>query len=177
MYSIYADFVSLRQLHVGDLFAAMGVYVIWDGQARTRPTYIGEGNILKRFADHSLRSARASVRSFAHPIEGYVAILGERRTRTAKLEAQALERLLLDVARDTDRQPAVNVQPGSGAVVRLLCEAEPTLRVAVRGFDPLQHPRTARPLDTVKEIKVWRLGEDDYEFAHDWRLRRVQKKA
>ena len=85
-----------------------------------------------------------------------------------------VERLLLDVARETDRLPAVNVHPGHGSVIRLLCRHE-LLRVSVRGYDPLAPPRGARPLGRVKVIKAWRTGTGDYDIEHDWRLRPLRR--
>ena len=55
MHTIRVNFESLREVHLGNLFGACGVYVLWDSQAQARPTYIGEGNILKRLSDHWMR--------------------------------------------------------------------------------------------------------------------------
>ena len=103
---------------------------------------------------------------------GTLPSLMEAQEGSISLESLAVERLLLDVARDTDRDPAVNVRPGASSIVRLLCEVEPTLRVAVRGYDPLLPPRESRPLAKVKQIKAWHLDADTYDLVHDWRHRR-----
>jgi len=80
---IKASFQRIVETILPDLIEAVGVYVIWDGQARARPTYIGEGTILKRLADHSSR--------FAKPFDGYIAILGDTSSGTAKHEAEIVE--------------------------------------------------------------------------------------
>lgn len=67
MYTIHADFQRFRDVNLIDMIGATGVYVIWDARAKARPTYIGEGNILKRFTDHVRRDGRR----FAHPWNGY----------------------------------------------------------------------------------------------------------
>ena len=75
---------------------------------RRGPTYVGEGNILKRFADHAKRDDRR----FAHPWNGYLEIIAGSMRDVHKYESTLVERLILDVAKDTDRQPQVNVHPG-----------------------------------------------------------------
>src|SRR5438132_6724667 len=101
---IKASFQRIVETILPDLIEAVGVYVIWDGQARARPTYLGEGTILKRLAEHSTR--------FALPFDGYIAILGDLSSRTAKRESEIVEALLLSVAYETDRLPFHNQAPG-----------------------------------------------------------------
>lgn len=55
MYTIYAEFQRFREVNLVELIGVTGVYVIWDARSKARPTYIGEGNILKRFTDHVKR--------------------------------------------------------------------------------------------------------------------------
>ena len=135
MYSIYAEFQRFRDVNLINLIGATGVYVIWDAHAKARPTYIGEGNILKRFTDHVKRDNRR----FAHPWNGYVAIIAGSTGNVHKTESTVVERLILDVAKDTDREPIVNVHPGHANRVLRFCRDE-TLRVAISGYDPLLHP-------------------------------------
>jgi len=59
---IKAEFRRLDEHSLPSLIGAVGVYVMWDGQARARPTYFGEGTILKRLAEHPTR--------FALPFDG-----------------------------------------------------------------------------------------------------------
>lgn len=166
MHTIYADFQRFREVDLSELIGAVGVYVIWDAHAKARPTYIGEGNILKRFTDHAARDGRR----FSHPWNGYVSIISGSTYGVHKDEASTVERLLLDVARDTDRMP-INTHPGSASAVRFLCRRE-TLRVVISRYDPLTPPAEGRPLSRIKEIKAWNDGHDDYCFDHNWRFRR-----
>src|ERR1700674_2997394 len=83
MYTICAEFQRFRDVNLVELIGATGVYVIWDARAKARPTYIGEGNILKRFTDHVKRHNRR----FAHPWNGYVAIIAGS-TRDVKMGRQ-----------------------------------------------------------------------------------------
>jgi hypothetical protein len=170
MHTIRVNSIRFHDLHIGDLFGRVGVYVIWDARAKARPTYIGEGNILTRFADHSNRDKR----KFARPLDGYVALLGDKQEKYAKFEGKAVERLLLDVAKDTDREPTVNINPGAASVVGLLCETESTLRIVVQGCDPFFHPGHFHRLEKSKEIKAWLCQRREYEMTHDWRLRRLR---
>lgn len=170
MYTIYATFQRFRDVDLAALIGATGVYVIWDARAIARPTYIGEGNILKRFTDHVKRDNRR----FAHPWNGYVAIIAGSTRDVHKSESTIVERLILDVARDTDRTPQVNVHPGHLSRVLALCRHE-MLRIAVSGYDPLVPPAESVPLSRVKEIKVWTDDQETYELEHAWRRRRIRQ--
>jgi hypothetical protein len=170
VYTIHARFERFADVLVPDLIAATGVYVVWDSQARARPTYVGEGIVLKRIADHAAHGSRR----FALPWDGYIALLSGSTRGVHKEEARVVERLLLDVASDTDRLPTVNAQPGAASVVTRCCSSE-TLRVSIEGFDPLVPPRESRPLQRAKTIQVRPLEGGSYEFEHDWRRRRVRK--
>ena len=170
MYTIYADFQRFRDINLADLIGATGVYVIWDARARARPTYIGEGNVLKRFTDHVKRDNRR----FAHPWNGYVAIIAGRTRGVHKTESTVVERLLIDIAKATDRQPKVNVHPGHVNRVLAFCRDE-MLRVAVSGYDPLIPPVESRPLTRLREIRVTAFDDGEYEIASDWSRRRLRQ--
>lgn len=170
MVTIEAEFTRFADLHISNLFGVIGVYVLWDARAIARPTYIGEGNVLKRLGDHSHRGKR----KFVRPVDGYVAILGEKKRNFSKDESKAVERLLLDVADDTDRLPAHNIDQGAAKVVRFFCEIEPTLRVKVTGYDPFFHPDRPKRLTHAMEIRAHRQS-DSYTLEHDWRLRRLRE--
>ena len=172
MYTIYAEFQRFRDVNLVELIGATGVYVIWDARAKARPTYIGEGNVLKRFTDHVKRDNRR----FAHPWNGYVAIIAGSTRDVHKYESTVVERLMLDVAKETDRQPQVNVHPGHVSRVLRFCRDE-MLRIAVSGYDPLIPPSESKPLRKLKEIKVTASTESDdsYDFTSDWSLRRLRQ--
>ena len=169
MYTINARFLRFQDANLNDLIQAIGVYVIWDARAKARPTYLGEGNILKRFSDHAERDDR----TFAHPWNGYVAIIDGSAHGVHKEESRAVECLLLDVAAETDRLPVVNAHPGAKSAVIGFCRNE-TLRIAISGFDPLLHPENATRLPGTKEIKARADGENSYTLEHDWRLPRLR---
>jgi hypothetical protein len=172
MYTIFAEFQGFRDVNLVELIGATGVYVIWDARSKARPTYIGEGNILKRFTDH----VRRDNRRFAHPWNGYVAIITGSTHSVHKSESTVVERLILDVAKDTDRDPQVNVHPGHASRVLRFCQDE-MLRIAVSGYDPLINPAESKPLSGVKEIKVSASADGDgtYGITHDWHLRRLRR--
>jgi hypothetical protein len=172
VYTIKAEFQRFRDVNLVELIGATGVYVIWDARSKARPTYIGEGNILKRFTDHVKRDNRR----FAHPWNGYVAIIAGSTHDVHKYESTVVERLLLDVAKETDRQPQVNVHPGHVSRVLRFCRDE-MLRIAVSGFDPLIPPSESKPLTKLKVIKVTASTESDdsYDFTCDWNLRRLRQ--
>jgi len=163
---IRARFDRLTELRVVDLVRAVGVYVIWDGQARARPTYIGEGTVLTRLADHANR--------FTPPFDGYVAILGDTSSRTAKREAEIVEALLLAVAEDTDRLPPHNKAPGKTTGIERIFRSHGVLRASISGYDPLGIPWQSRRLAAAKTIRLEHLGLGALDVRHGWRLRRLQ---
>jgi hypothetical protein len=170
VHTIYADFQRFHDTNLVDLIGATGVYVIWDAHAIARCTYIGEGVILERFTKHVKRDGRR----FSRPWNGYVAIIAGSTRGVHKWESTIVERLLLDVAKKTDRSPRVNVHPGHANRVMALCREE-KLRVSISGYDPFLNPAQSRPLSTIKEIKAWAVGCDAYDFDHSWRLRKLRQ--
>lgn len=169
MYTIRAKFEPFRGISLSELLGAVGVYVIWDAHAKARPTYIGEGNVLKRFTDHVERDGRA----FPRPWNGYVAVITGSTRNVHKEESRAVERLLLDVASETDRKPTVNAHPGSASCVLRFC-CDEVLRVAMTGCDPFVNPE--RSMVRSNEIKARSNGQD-YQIEHTWRLRRLRPPA
>ncbi len=164
---VRATFQRLSDVSVTDLIGAVGVYVIWDGKARARPTYIGEGTILQRLAQHAER--------FAWPFDGYVAITGDIGTVTAKHEAEILKTVLLAVAADTDRLPNNNKAPGDTRAIGKIFRSHNTLRIRVSGYDPLGIPWQARQMNGSKVATLRILDEElPPSLEHQWRLRRLQ---
>lgn len=166
MHVIKASFERLSAARFVDLISMVGVYVIWDAQSKARPTYIGEGVVLKRLTAHIDR--------LAAPLDGYIALIGEEGVATAKADAETVEMLLLEVAERTDRFPVVNEQRGKFTPLDRIFQRHGTLRVNIAGFDPLQQPWHAQRLPSPKRI-VLRDRANGIELDHDWRLRRRQR--
>jgi hypothetical protein len=170
MYTIRLDFQRFIDLDLRALIGAIGIYVIWDGRAKARPTYIGEGTILRRFAQHVTRDERR----FAYPWDGYVGVLSGSTPGVHKDEARVAERVLLDVAFHCDRLPPANQHPGNSAIVCDFCRSQ-TLQLVVSGYDPFAAPKTARLLSRTKRIKVRSTALGGYEVQADWQLRRLRQ--
>jgi hypothetical protein len=166
---IRAEFLRLTEMPAIGLFGLTGAYVIWDSRARGRPSYVGEGVLLTRLAEH------ASSARFATPLDGYVAITGRRDSARAKRDAEILEAVLLKVADHTDRLPTQNLAPGKLKSLDRLLRRHPTVRIRIQGFDPLGIPQQARPLARAKTAHCRYLHEERaVEIDHNWRLRRLQ---
>jgi len=164
---IHAIFERTSEAPVGDLFGATGVYVLWTPRARVRPSYIGEGYLLHRLSDHC--------RTFGDGFDGTLAILGHDDTWRLKEEAQIVEHLLLAVADDVDRAPAVNKSAGIRAGVRKVFRSHGVLRINISGLDPLRDPLDPNVrLRAAKRI-VLRSGGGDGEpvVEHEWNLRPI----
>src|SRR5260221_9970864 len=99
------DFRRLNEVNVTELFDTLGVYVLWDGRSRSVPSYIGEGDLLKRVYDHS--------KVYAKPLSGYIGRLGDQSRRYFKTDAETVEAVLLHIADRIGRTPLHNRQSGS----------------------------------------------------------------
>lgn len=165
---IRVRFDRLDDQSVVDLAGAVGVYVIWAGKAVAKPTYIGEGSLLKRLGDH--------VGRFPQPWDGYVAITGDVGSPTAKRQAEIVEALLLEVADRVDRRPTANAARGKTNRIYPIFRSHGVLRVRVTGYDPLGIPWQGGRL---KQPKVIRLEDVDraginISMQYSWRLRKRQ---
>jgi len=164
MHVIDVHFERLSMIPVASALGEIGVYVLWDALAKARPTYVGEGNILKRLVEH--------VERFALPLDGYVAPLDAPTRQRAKADAEIVEALLIEVADRTDRRPSVNVAAGKLRGLDAIFRLHGTLRVNVRMYDPLVAPRGARRLAGTKQIVLRDFANGAALLDHDWQLRR-----
>ena len=165
MHRIDAEFIPFDELPFSSLFRAVGVYVIWDARQIARPSYIGEGDLLRRFAtEHASR--------FHAPIQGYAAILGNSGTRAHKRDAELTELLLLQCAAVTDRYPTVNVAAHRLSLLDRATARLGTIRVALSGRDPFTPPwARAKYFSTGARINA-RPAEAEHGFDHPWTRRR-----
>lgn len=163
MHVIDADFRLLKEIAVSALFGFVGTYILWDGQARVKPSYIGEGNVLKRIVDHS--------KDYAMPLNGYIAILGEATRTGAKRDAEILETVLLEAAAETRRSPPNNSQAGSLRGIASLFSRHGVIRVNLTGYNPLSPPRLRRVFDERKEIRLIDDGFGNIFMSHPWKSR------
>jgi hypothetical protein len=83
MHVIDACFRRLSEISIPDLLGEIGVYVLWSGRAKARPSYIGEGNVLSRLVNHHDR--------FSKPFDGFAAVLS--RADTARVNVSGLDPL------------------------------------------------------------------------------------
>lgn len=166
MHIVDVDFQRLSELSVPDLLGELGVYVVWDGHAKARPTYIGEGGILRRLVEHEKR--------FARPFDGFAAVLShpDVSPQRAKADGTIVEAVLLEVARQTDREPAVNVAPGQLRHLDDIFAQHGTVRLNVSGMDPLRPPEEGPRIRGVRRITLQRTLDGVIEVDHPWRMRR-----
>ncbi len=167
MHVINVDFQRLSDLAVPDLLGELGVYVLWDGLAKARPTYIGEGNILRRLVEHDDR--------FTRPLDGFAAVLSRPDIpwQRAKAAGTIVEAMLLSVAKQTDRTPSVNVAPGQLRALDDIFRQHGTVRINVSGMDPLRPPEESPRISASKRIVLRELSDGTIEVDHEWRTRRA----
>ncbi|MDD5686334.1 MAG: hypothetical protein PHE88_00675 [Elusimicrobia bacterium] len=147
MLKIDAEFLRLVDIPVDKLFNAVGVYVIWSGRAWVKPTYIGEGLIMRRLSDHMKNSDKC-----AKPISGLLAIIGDNSKKEYKFKAKILEQILLQISNEIDRFPNQNQQCGLKFLEKII-KRYGFIKVSVSGYDPLLDPYKAKMLKK-KLIKV-----------------------
>lgn len=164
MFPINAEFVKFEDITLYDLLDTGGVYVIWDSQAKARPTYVGEGYFMERLSQHDKR--------FALPLDGYISILGGRGNMYTKDIGQIVESALIRIGRDTDHDPKYNSKHGNWAMIEVICRSE-KLKVKFTGYDPFSPPFKARRLIKPKIFEAnYNHREQSVEYDHDWRKRR-----
>lgn len=163
MHVIKAYFELLSEVPVSELFGFVGTYVLWDGQAQVKPSYIGEGDILKRIVDHS--------KDYATPLNGYIAALGEATLKGAKRDAEILETVLLEAAARTRRIPPNNSQAGSRRGIARLLKSHRVIRVNLTGYNPLSPPRLRRVFDERKEIRLIADESGSFFMSHPFKSR------
>lgn len=164
MYGITVEYARFEDISFADVLRGTGVYVIWDSQARAKPSYVGKGDILSRLSSHDGK--------FAFPVRGYIALIGNDGLKGENRDAEIVEALLLEVARATDRWPTHNKKAGNIGLLRHIAEKENQVRVTIEGCDPFGPPQAPRYLDPPKQIwfKQDRDGGDVVE--HHWNYRK-----
>lgn len=167
--TIHARFERLENVSIVDAYDEVGVYVLWSGKAAVRPSYIGEGNVLRRFVDHLGKPWAA------RPLAGMMALIREGTEFEAKWRALAIEKVLLHIARQVDRFPANNNNPGvMSGIAKLVQRADHnvrTIRFVFSGHDPLLAPERARM--TGSKQAVLRASREGWHVEHDWRTRPI----
>lgn len=168
MHTIDITFVRATDPRFIDLMDAIGVYSLWSPKAAVRPSYIGEGIIFDRMREHMNDANKIGREVF----DGFIGITGYRPSKASKVEAVIVEALLLWVANDIDRFPAHNKKAGIGSHVDKIFRSHGTLRLNIRGGDPLLPPGP-QVLAEKKQI-VLRKERDGISVDHDWNRRPVR---
>jgi hypothetical protein len=168
MHVIDAAFRRLSDWTIPDLLGEFGVYVLWDGRAKARPTYIGEGNVLRRLVEHEVR--------FASPLDGFAAVLSNASSprQRAKADGTIVEAMLLGVAEQTDRTPSTNVASGGLRALADIFARHGTVRINVSGMDPLRPPEELPRLRSARRITLRETTDGQIEVNHTWRQRRLR---
>jgi hypothetical protein len=168
MYTLPIVFRSFEDVTFSEVLNTAGVYVIWDSQAKAKPSYIGKGDLIARMAWHD--------HNFASPIGGYFGAIEEIGRRWVDDECLIVEALLLKIAEETDRWPNHNRKSGSlSTVERIASKHNGYIKVRVSGHDPFSPPKRSQELNHAKEIRYFdRNGE--WWLEYDWKLRKLLKR-
>ena len=165
--TIHHEFRRLSDFGIDELLHAYGVYVLWGGKSKARPTYIGEGDIWPRLSQHRNK--------FPRPIDGYATIVGNQKHVETKLETQIVEAVLLAIGKSKDRLPTQNQRQGNLQNLAPVIEEYGMLKIYIGGHDPFQEPGTARALSAKRVVSIFPNKEGDIVMDHPWRLRKTRR--
>jgi hypothetical protein len=174
MLEIQAHFQRLTDTTLSEVYDAIGVYVLWSGRATLRPSYIGEGNVLKRFVDHMGKSWAT------RPLRGVMALMQEGTAKERKWKVETVESLLLYIAADVACFPSKNLSGGKVSGLEKLLRRQKgdvdALRVTISGQDPLMPPERP-PLRTPRCIDICEQGVRQWSVKHPWHHRRRRRRT
>ena len=151
MHIIRAEFRRLNEVSLFDAYDELGVYVLWNGHGQVRPSYIGEGEVMKRFAAH-LAAPWARP-----PLDGVIWINPHGTHHEAKMECELIECALLALADDVDRDPIHNKSRGRPVALRRVLDRFGGRRVRVNRHG-LRPTLSARELADARNQGAHDLG-------------------
>lgn len=145
---------KFNEVNLLDIIHFYAVYVIWDGKAKKKATYIGYSeNVATRLFDHANNWLK-------FPINGYVAFFEDKEV------ALLLEALLIDIGTETDRLQDHNRKSESLKLIEKFYKKHGMVKINVSGFDPFSAPKSS------KEIQKQIIIDDDDSYFDDFRKRK-----
>jgi hypothetical protein len=154
-------FEQFADVSLARLARATSIFVVWDASDDSRPRVLSHGTFLSQLPQLTDAESRLS-----KGMVGYIALCEGQPKQRAKAMAAVVEQLLRDVARELKREPAVAARRSATKRVRDLCAGE-SLRIDVRGYNPLESPTRAHQLAAPRRIAV-RPDANGYSVSHDW---------
>lgn len=129
---------------------------------KSKPTYIGQGIILKWFVEHAEKMPL--------PLDGVLAILGHGLRCDIKDNAEIVEALLLHIASEIDRFPSKNIRAGKQNWISKVFTKHGVLRINIEGYDPLRDPVSPR-MDKKKVITLRVDRAEKLQLNYPWKRR------
>ncbi len=137
MYVIDAEFIDIWEVSLATCLSEIGVYSLWsDGAAHSRPSYIGQGNVVERISAHMRDDEKPFWNQSS--IAGSIALLTGGPNTQRKADALVLELTLLEAAERLGVPPRHNRASGNRAALYRRGESHQTIRINVRGRHPLR---------------------------------------
>ncbi|HMV45068.1 MAG TPA: hypothetical protein PKL30_25040 [Leptospiraceae bacterium] len=140
----------------------VGLYTIWDSRAKVKPSYIGQGNIIQRFAVHK--------KKYSFPIDGYIALY--EKSKTTKKDMEIAEAILLGFSELVDRFPSNNISSGAENFLRESVSKNNKLRLNMHNYNPFEHPKRSSEIVSKNIIELY---FDDEDLVFDSLLRKRKK--
>ena len=159
------EFEPFSEVRLLDLFNTIGVYVLWDSQAKKNPSYIGEGKFFNRFNEHEDK--------YAHPINGFLAIGGYKETPSKpKKDSELLEAILLHIADRIGKTPLHNSQKNYKSPILKYFKNNRVLRFVVSGYDPFSNPEDDKK---IRKAEIYLCKKDNKLLLekHPWKSQQI----
>lgn len=161
MISYKIEMKKFKEVNIYDLLNEIGIYFLWDSQAKRRVTYIGEGDVISRLASHSKK----------FPIlNGYIGFIHEGKK--SKQISQLFEAAFIHIGREKDRLQDYNSSKGHGHIVKELCLKSNKIKLYVSGYDPFMPPKHPMKINGNKLIDII-LIDDKPDYIYDWKMRKI----
>jgi len=162
MITIRLEFQRLCDITLYNIYDEIGVYVLWNGHAKTKPSYIGEGDILHRFASHT--RAEWSER----PLDGLIAIVQADSDEWRKAYAEIAEATLLEISEILDRFPTHNKSRGkASAAIKKATSFRKynvgTIKLVFEGRDPLL--LLGSPIMKQPKTITWKYIDNSFQIV------------
>jgi hypothetical protein len=157
-----------------------GVYIIWDSRAKKYPTYIGEGDVMKRLCDHR------NDKEYAMPINGYIANIYHicKNTKDKKYDkwrdeipekdkkkySQLLEYVFLWIAEEANI-PIRNISSGSlKALKEKFSKGNRKIDIILNGTNPFKSRGEYKQLKKGSKIEIEKLNNSEPYFKNkNWK--------
>lgn len=158
-----AEFIDIHSVSLGGALEELGVYVLWSAGAYKRPSYLGEGDVVRRIVTHLKDGDKPFVGS--RTLDGCVALFKDGAPAVRKANAEIVEVTLLEAAHQIDLFPTHNRSRGKVAPLDRRGRSDDKIRVNIRGVHPLRGGK----LNATARLTWHADGDGGWRLENPWR--------